>query len=391
MINNEDQFEESKCELCGKVKSPDHTHEFDSPAQQKKYARITATRPVNPNVPTANPLDYARERMVEQTADPAEATRALGRVAQTEATSQKVPVIDPRTGRQARGRFGPAVELASGLRELKGGTFNGGMSTSASAHVSGLGASLKSHPAYAAFHKVHVTLKDHSQVPTGTELGPIIGQGEQSSRIIPRALGRFHISAVEPGSQDGVSGIHVNGAFYPDEQVHSVDYVKDAGAPKKTTADGQDDMSLDEQRDWYDKSEQSVKDRLAYESAATQKLEARKTSPDFGRNDSASRASQREKEKAALVSKLGEKKAAEAEEKASHINRIYEAAKHHGISIPQPDVNSSSLETRAQQAGLTDEHLAAYDNLVQTRKSSGYTGYIPTQPKNLWYPTDSKG
>ncbi|CAB4153337.1 hypothetical protein UFOVP621_113 [uncultured Caudovirales phage] len=377
MINNEDQFEESKCELCGKVKSPDHTHEFDSPAQQKKYARITATRPVNPDVPTANPLDYARERMVEQTADPAEATRALGRVAQTEATSQKTG-YDPRTG---------GSTLASGLRELRGGTFNGGMSTSASAHVSGLGASLKSHPAYAAFHKVHVTLKDHGQVATAS----VIGGGEQNSRIIPRALGRFHIGAVEPGSQDGVSGIRVNGAFYPDDRVHSVDYVKDAGAPKKTTANGQEDMSLDEQREWYDKSEQSVKDRLAYESAATQKLEARKTSPDFGRNDGASRASQREKEKAALVGKLGEEKAAEAEEKASHINRIYEAAKHHGISIPQPDVNSSSLETRAQQAGLTDEHLAAYDSLVQTRKSSGYTGYIPTQPKTLWYPTDSKG
>jgi hypothetical protein len=374
MINSEDQFEESKCELCGKVKSPDHTHEFDSPAQQKRYARVTATRPVNPEVSTANPVDYARERMLEQTADPAEAARTLGRIAQTESTSQKTG-YDPRTGRST---------LASGLRELRGGTFNGGMSTSASAHVAGLGSSLKSHPAYAAFHKVHVTLKDHSQVPTAS----VIGGGEQSSRIIPRALGRFHIGAVEPGSQDGVSGIHVNGTFYPDDKVHSVDYVKDAGAPKKTTANGQEDMSLDEQREWYDKSEQSVKDRLSYESEATQKLENRKPDIVSRRVEDASRASQRAKEKSALVGKLGEEGAAEAEGKAAHINRIYEAAKLHGISIPQPDINSPTLEVRAQRAGLKDEHLAAYDSLIKQRTSSGYSGYIPTQPEKLWFTTD---
>lgn len=286
MINSEDQFEESKCELCGKVQTPDHTHEFDSPAQRKKYAHITAKRPVNPNVPTSNPLDYARERMLEQMADPAAAREDLREIAQTRATSQKVPVINPTTGRQGKDRFGrPEVTLSRGLRISAGGVFNGSMSKSASEHVAGLGSTLKSHPAYAAFHKVRVTLKDHSQVPTGTEIGPVIGQGEQSSRIIPRVLGRFHIGAVEPGNQNGVSGIHVNGMFYPDDKVHSVDYLQDAGAPKKTIYEkdaegtprmvGQEDMSLAEQREWYDKSEQSVKDRLSTEAEASVKAQNR--------------------------------------------------------------------------------------------------------------------
>jgi len=245
MINKEDQFEESKCEICGKAQTLDHTHKFDGPRERKKYAHITATRPVDPNVPTHDPIAYARERMLEKYDDPEAARETLRQTAETRATSQKVG-LNKRTG---------SAELTSGLLELKGGVFNGAMNTSASAHVLDWGVTLKSHPAYAMFHKVHVVLKNHVQVPAES----VIGSGEPNSCIIPKSVGRFHIDAIEPGNQDGVTGIRINGIFYPDEQIHSVDYVKDARAPKKMTAYGAEEMSLDEQREWYEKQQKNEK------------------------------------------------------------------------------------------------------------------------------------
>jgi len=240
---------------------------------------------------------------------------------------------------------------------------------------------------------VHVTLKDHSQVPTGTELGPIIGQGEQSSRIIPKALGRFHIGAVEPGNQDGVSGIHVNGTFYPDEQVHSVDYVKDAGAPKKMTANGAEDMSLDEQREWYDKSEQEVKDSLASEADAATRAQSRANTRDeiaFGlRPDPA--VAERARSRAAQVEKYGEDVVSNREHDIAHRSRIEDALKMHGLKLPSYNVREESLESAAVRGGLTKEHLEKYDALIEARRANGVyeKSYNHDPTKNLkhrWFP-----
>jgi AICAR transformylase/IMP cyclohydrolase PurH len=135
------------------------------------------------------------------------------------------------------------------------------------------------------------------------------------------------------------------------------------------------------------------------------------------------RAKKRAEERAAQVSARGEEAVAASEEHFAHSDRIYAAAKMHGINIRRRTIHrlegesQESHENRATEAlnadavasGLTDEHLAAYDNLIRERKAGpkytvmsdiknnvitekqGKPQDVPRQPKNLWYPTDSKG
>jgi len=275
MIQDQDQFAvQNRCELCGDplIEGPPekdgqrlHTHYYDTPEEQAKYAHkfFTGTRKKN----------YERKMAATPDAQTALKVAVPGLAAETSKgvsdetanlvlpQSLRAPVDDLRESIIAHASDPDAarahIEGNAGVqidRQTKTATFTprfGGLSSSASQHVDYMTKMLK-HPSSPTFYQATVSLKKP------------YGEGVHH-------LGSFHIHGVKSGTVDGVQGIHVGDSFYPDEQVHDVSYGHNPTAPRHSSGEP---YTQKEQHEWYKKREKDTKSDLNQERQARARREA---------------------------------------------------------------------------------------------------------------------
>jgi len=259
MIQDQDQFAPlGRCELCGDplTEGPKtyegasaHTHFYDTPEEQAKYAHkfFTGTRKKNYDKKTAATPDAQAalgavlpKAKVSDEAAAAALPATLGAPVDTLRESIIGHASDPSAARGhvesvVSRRVDPVTKTSSPTERF------GGISSSASGHVNYMSKML-SHPSSSTFFRANVIVK----TPDGGV----------------RHLGSHHIDAVQPSAIAGISGINVGGSFYPDQDVHDVSYTHSPTAPRG--ADG-NPLTQQEQHAWYEAQDEKTKSNLRWQ------------------------------------------------------------------------------------------------------------------------------
>jgi len=184
-----DGLHDGPCPVCKKPITPGHVvaHQYDTDAQKKAYARITAVQPVSGSAPSVN-NDYLQNIINGFTGG-----------------QEIMDTLVSIPAKKARG----ATSLPAAVER-----FDGSGARSASEYASTRGMQLSSHPAYGAFTQAKVVLKaagGGTVAPNTVGGGRSIGgqTGFHVAEVIPHVRVE-HRATVNRGHEDAIrgSGIH---------------------------------------------------------------------------------------------------------------------------------------------------------------------------------------